>query len=240
MHNMQLARQEFHRPRNPDDQVVPGVPFGRPEWVPSPAYWMALAEQEGDEADAYISPPGTPLSHDVAFCVLGGYGIKMELNRAAFRHLEKHGIFRKNFDADPEAIERLLRQPLLVEGRKVRYRFPRQRAFRLAEALRQIREISESTIDAAQLRDFLMSIPGIGPKTASWIVRNWCGSNDVAILDVHVMRAGKLIGLFPQDARLPRDYSALEKRFLAFAEALNVPASVLDAIIWREMRALTR
>jgi thermostable 8-oxoguanine DNA glycosylase len=84
-----------------------------------------------------------------------------------------------------------------------------------------------------------MAIPGIGPKTASWIVRNWTGTDEVAILDVHVIRAGQLIGLFPKHIRLPRDYSALEARFLEFSHALKVRASLLDAIIWREMRVLT-
>lgn len=43
-----------------------------------------------------------------------------------------------------------------------------------------------------------------------------------------------LIGLFPKTYRLPRDYEALERKFLSFAQALQVRASVLDAIMWRE------
>ena len=83
-----------------------------------------------------------------------------------------------------------------------------------------------------------MELPGIGPKTASWIVRNWLGSDDVAILDVHVLRAGILMGLFPEDCRLPKDYEVLEKKFLDFARAIQVRASLLDAIMWRDMRVL--
>jgi thermostable 8-oxoguanine DNA glycosylase len=85
-----------------------------------------------------------------------------------------------------------------------------------------------------------MGLPGIGPKTASWIVRNWTGTDEVAILDVHVLRAGQLMGLFPREIKLPRDYGRLEQIFLEFSKALNVRASLLDAIIWREMRILTR
>jgi thermostable 8-oxoguanine DNA glycosylase len=83
-----------------------------------------------------------------------------------------------------------------------------------------------------------MELPGIGPKTASWIARNWLGTDEVAILDVHVLRAGTMMGLFPKNYRMPRDYVFLEERFLALANALNVKASFLDAIIWREMRIL--
>ncbi len=47
-----------------------------------------------------------------------------------------------------------------------------------------------------------------------------------------------MIGLFPENYRLPRDYETLEQRFLAFANALSVRTAVLDAIMWREMRIL--
>jgi endonuclease III len=46
-----------------------------------------------------------------------------------------------------------------------------------------------------------MSLPGIGPKTASWIARNWLDADDVAILDIHIMRVGQVIGLFPLSKR---------------------------------------
>lgn len=224
----------------PDDEVVPGVRFGRPEWVPTPAFWVALADQEGEDPDAYISPVGTPLLEDVAFCLLGGYGIKMEVNRAAWERLSRAGVFETDATPTRDEIEALLSEPLLVEGRRLKYRFPRQRADRLAFALRHLKATPPPTHDPLAFRASLMTLPGIGPKTASWIVRNWSGSDAVAILDVHVLRAGTIIGLFPKDYRLPRDYVALERRFLEFANALQVPASLLDALIWREMRVLVR
>ncbi|MGY3221470.1 thermostable 8-oxoguanine DNA glycosylase [Bradyrhizobium sp. USDA 4512] len=85
-----------------------------------------------------------------------------------------------------------------------------------------------------------MKIPGVGPKTASWITRNWLGSDEVAILDIHIIRAGVLIGLFGRQQSVPRDYDVMEARFLAFAAALNVRPSLLDAVMWREMRKLGR
>jgi len=163
----------------------------------------------------------------------------MELNRAAWEHLRDKGIFDLPI---PEVgkIEAWLCEPLVVDGRSTRYRFPRQRAVRIACALAtsNLRESDRS--EPLALRNALMHLPGIGPKTASWIVRNWAGSDAVAILDVHVLRAGQIMGLFPRDLRLPRDYASLERDFLDFARALGVRPSLLDAIIWREMRILTR
>jgi thermostable 8-oxoguanine DNA glycosylase len=88
------------------------------------------------------------------------------------------------------------------------------------------------------MRNDLMAFPGVGPKTASWIVRNLTGSNDVAILDVHVIRAGQTMGLFPHEIRLPHDYEVLEDLFLKFANGIGVGAASLDALIWSQMRRL--
>jgi thermostable 8-oxoguanine DNA glycosylase len=237
---MAYANMQSTRVFRPDDEVVPGVLFGSPEWVPTPAFWATLADRFDPETDDYVSPAGTPLAEDLAFCLLGGYGIKMELNRAAWERLSNAGVFQADVIPSRNELEELLSEPLNVNGRLQRYRFPRQRADRLFVALTSINESPPPTDDAIRFRDNLMLLPGIGPKTASWIVRNWSGSDEVAILDVHVLRAGAIIGLFPENYRLPKDYVSLERRFLDFARALQVRASVLDALIWREMRVLFR
>jgi thermostable 8-oxoguanine DNA glycosylase len=238
MISVMLARSNPTPRFSPDDEVVPGVPFGLSGWAGSPAYWAKMAEFEEGDPEDYISPKGTPLADDLAFCLLGGYGVKMELNRAAWEHLYDAGVFAADPVPSREEIEDLLSMPLLVEGRRHKYRYPRQRADRLHVALNSIRERPPETDDPLVFRQQLMELPGIGPKTASWIVRNWLGSDEVAILDIHVLRAGTLMGLFPKDYRLPKDYEALEKKFLAFAKAIQVRASLLDAIMWREMRIL--
>ena len=83
----------------------------------------------------------------------------------------------------------------------------------------------------------MLSFEGIGPKTALWIVRNYLDSDDVAIIDVHVLRACRRMKLFPDEISLPRDYGALEEKFLNFANAIKVRASLLDAVMWVETRA---
>lgn len=124
----------------PDDEVMPGVRFGLSGWAGSPAFWSKLAEFEEEDPEDYISPKGTRLADDLAFCLLGGYGVKMELNRAAWEHLYDAGVFRADPVPSRNEIEALLSTPLQVNGRPHKYRYPKQRADRLHTALNAIRE----------------------------------------------------------------------------------------------------
>lgn len=105
---------------------------------------------------------------------------------------------------------------------------------------RQLVEMPLDLVSPRALRDRLMTFEGIGPKTASWIVRNHLDSDEVAIIDVHVLRACRLMSLFPDEISLPRDYESLEERFLDFAKAIKVRSSLLDAVMWAETRAGAR
>lgn len=222
--------------RSPEDEVVPGVRWGQSGWLLSPAYWAA-AVRDAAPCDDYVRRDGASLHHELAFCLLGGFGVRMEVNVAAFAACRDRGLLEPGVQPGASDIEAVLLQRLEVAGRLVRYRFPHQRARRLSEALRAIEDSPPPTTTTRGFRDALLAIPGVGPKTASWIARNWLGADDVAILDIHVMRAGAAMNLFPESAKLPRDYEELEARFLDFARAIGVRPSLLDAVIWREMRA---
>ena len=65
-------------------------------------------------------------------------------------------------------------------------------------------------------------------------------SNEVAILDIHVIRAGQLMNLFTTSERVEAQYFEMEQRFLDLAEAIGVPPADLDALIWSEMRRTPR
>ena len=214
------------------DEVLPGVLFGRPEWVLSPSYWAALVGRQAPCPTLFSRP--SSLVEEVGFCLLGGFGIKAEINCAAHARLRKYGVYSRV--PTQEEIEKLLQIPLDVLGKAMRYRFPRQRSARLANAILRISRDDVPLDDPAALRAYLLTLDGIGPKTASWITRNWLDSDDVAIIDIHVERAGRAMGLFDERHSLPRDYFEMEKQFLALAESLRVRASELDIAIWSVMR----
>ncbi len=128
-----------------------------------------------------------------------------------------------------------LREPLDVEGRSVRYRFAKQKARYLCAALQKLCAEGPPLSTGKALRNWLLDIPGIGYKTASWVARNWLDADDVAILDIHILRAGLLGKFFESNLTVERHYLELEEQFIRFSKGLGVRASELDALMWLEM-----
>ena len=218
-----------------DENVLPGVRWGRPDMLFTPAYWMTQYWMHFDGIPEPRHRLGESLEEEIVACLLGGHGIPAEMGIAAFQHLKAAGIFHMS-DWNPSTIAQLLRTPLIIGGRAVVYRFWAQKARYIAAALNHVQELRQPQTSVS-LRDRLMTFPGIGPKTASWIVRNWSGSDEVAILDIHIVRAGLLMNLFSRDERVEKNYREMEQRFVKFSAALNVAASHLDALIWHKMRS---
>lgn len=222
----------------PEDHVLPGVVWGRFEQFFTPAFWASrswMASLRGWAANYRL---GTTLVEELAACLLGGHGIPAEVGVAAFRHLVASGALAGEPTA--EQLEALLRGPLYVRNKVQRYRFASQKARFLAAGIKALRtDLSQDTAtDDISLRTFLMDLPGIGPKTASWITRNWLNSDRVAILDIHICRACTAAGVFPEQPKLATRYLELEARFLEFAAGMALAPSILDNVMWQTMRGM--
>lgn len=214
---------------------IAGIVWGRHEEIFTPAYWAAQTwHLELEEPDHYRL--GETLEEELLACMLGGYGIPAEIGLAAYRRLaEAH---REGVDLRDDAhVEALLRMPLQLAGREVRYRFAAQKARYVAAAMAALPAIDRELPDRA-LRDALTGITGIGPKTASWVVRNWRASDDVSILDIHILRAGRILGIFDPRWSVERNYRLLESAYLDFARQIGCRASILDSAMWTLMRDL--
>ena len=223
----------------PDPQVtvMDGVCWGHHDHLLTPAFWASRVWMEGDRAADWFRL-GETLSEEVVACLLGGYGIPAEVGLAAFERVREKMQTIWDFVPDDTALEALLRKPLIVNGKKIHYRFARQKARYVAACLQKIDTMGPPPDSDLDFREWLLELPGIGYKTASWIVRNWRASDEVAIIDIHVVRACLVMGVFPSRADPSRHYLGLEKRFLDFAFSIGVRASILDAVIWRTMKRL--
>jgi thermostable 8-oxoguanine DNA glycosylase len=214
-------------------EVLPGVAWGAVEAFPSPAYWTYQVLARRLTAQPVRYRLGQTLAEEVGACLLGGHGIPASVGLAAFHKLRACGVFARPTSEDE--LHTLLSAKLQMGDRQVGYRFARQKARYLNEALSRISKEPPPSETGRRLRDWLVDIPGIGYKTASWISRNWLDASDVAILDIHILRAGFLAGFFSPELTVERDYLRLEEQFLAFSTAVGVQASELDAVIWFDM-----
>jgi len=219
----------------PEESVVPGVPWGRPDVLFTAAYWMTQYWMHEDGFPDRCHRLGSSFEEEVVACLLGGHGIPAEVGVAAFERLRDRGLIAGRVPS-VEVLSDNLRQPLIIGGRDIVYRFWSQKARYVAGALKIVNEQPVPFNSPRELRGHLIQLPGIGPKTASWIVRNWLGSSDVAILDIHVVRAGQLMGLYTNEDRVEHHYMRMEGRFLSLASAMGVPAADLDSLIWHNMR----
>ena len=216
-----------------DEQLLPGVPWGRVGAFPTPAYWAYQVMSKRVLGGPPEYKLGKTLTHEVAACLLGGHGIPAAVGLAAYASVRDKG-FLEGTPSEQELLK-LLQAPLTVNGRQVHYRFARQKARYLSAALAFLSIHAPPIQTGKTLRDWLLQLPGVGNKTASWIARNWLRADDVAILDIHILRVGTAIGLFPKSLAVERHYFALEELFLSLSERMGVRPSELDAVIWYEM-----
>jgi N-glycosylase/DNA lyase len=215
--------------------VIPGLCWGLAESPFTPAFWAVQVWLERNLSFNYGFRWGPTLKDEIVGCLLGGHGITWEMNRAAFLRLKEAGLLSGSKVRSSEII-RLLLEPFETERRRWRYRFPRQRGVFVSEAVKRI-EMERPPIELPLVfREWLLGFRGIGMKTASWITRNFLEYRRVAVLDVHVFRAGVLMGLFSGRQNLAREYQLLESRYLSFADAINADPRLLDAVIWKTMR----
>jgi N-glycosylase/DNA lyase len=220
---------------NPEKELMNGVKWGRCDQFFTPAYWKLQYHLNEDcFCNAYYRI-GENLLEEICACILGGYGMKSEIGIMAFERLRDRGVLIPGSSSNE--IEGLLASPMrLGDGRMVRYRFPRQKSKYIADLLNKP-DVDDIPVDNdISLRGWLLSVKGIGMKTASWITRNWLDSDQVAILDVHIHRAGLIAGFFESNYCIIKDYALMERKFLDFSRALQVNSANLDSLMWLQLK----
>jgi endonuclease-3 len=141
--------------------------------------------------------------------------------RAADALFAEYDDFAAIEAADHEA----LRETIRVAG------LPNQKAERIQRALAAIREETGGAyslafldaLPAADAKDWLTDIKGIGPKTASVVLNFHFGKPTMAV-DTHVERVSKRFGIVPESASNQRAHDALGE---VVPDELTYPLHVL-------------
>jgi N-glycosylase/DNA lyase len=209
--------------------------------------WPAF-EQAYNELIPATPPAGeTELRQELLFCLLGGHGITYELGSSALLAVAGLDVFCPEHEPDilSKELLALLQErrygPPRMDGSPRRYRFPARKSTLIMAARDWVLSAGSlvehlSSRGEQERREWLLGCPGVGPKTASWILRNTGWARELAILDVHVLRAMSDHGIIPPPLRTGRDYEQLERRFLAWCERLEVAPGVFDLFLWEWQR----
>ncbi len=156
-------------------------------------------------------------------------------------------------------IEELLEKDLLYNGtkeeireiiRKNGVRFSPQKAERIIRARKQFSKrslvnpqedirikpfLNRYKGDPIKLRDWLVdNVHGIGYKLGSHFLRNTGYCQDLAILDIHILKNLHRLGLI--DSKEPpstrKQYLEVEEKMKELSEDLDIPMSHLDLVFW--------
>ncbi|HDG1724416.1 TPA: 8-oxoguanine DNA glycosylase [Vibrio cholerae] len=221
---------------SPSQEILNGINWGCYTELFTPAFWVSqfLMETHFNKDDTQHICNGD-LKEEIVFCLLGGFGITAELATAAFEQCKRLGLIEK-LETDHFVWQSVLDTPVIINGRRKHYRYPKQKSVYLSEAMKHLRNNNIDFLAGKELRDELLKIKGIGAKTAGWITRNYSNSDDVAIIDIHIFRAGVICGIFEKSQRVERDYFDMENRFLIFCNNVGVKPSKFDCFLWDQMR----
>jgi len=99
----------------------------------------------------------------------------------------------------------------------------------------KIKEFMSGFKDVYTMRGwFVKNIKGYGYKEASHFLRNVGFGDDIAILDRHILKNLKLLGIIKKvpDSLTPKIYFEIENRMKAFSKKSKIPMAALDLILW--------
>lgn len=213
--------------------------------------WPAF-EQAYAELVIRGAPAAEPeLRRELLFCLLGGHGVPYEMNCSALRVVDELDVFAPGHE--PEALRACLEglldeprfEPIRKNGGLRRYRFPRRKAGLICQARGWVLDAGSLVQHLAawtcgrDRRRWMVGCPGVGPKSASWLLRNTGWAHELAILDVHVMRAMIDAGIVLHE-ELPGDYERIEELFLQWCERLEASPGVFDLFLWEWQRGTLR
>ena len=91
--------------------------------------------------------------------------------------------------------------------------------------------------DIKELREWLVkNIKGMGYKEAGHFLRNIGFGKEITILDRHILRNLKALGVIKELPKTitTKSYLEIEKKMIAFAKKIGIPLDHLDIVFWRK------
>ncbi len=191
------------------------------------------------------------LWEELVCCVLSSQ-VKFELSQEVTQSLKRNGLLNLEI-LEPtyeEQLSELLRSPVMVDGRSIKYRFPNIKAKQISTAREKIYgngsslwQILEKYSEPSELRTTLVNlVPGLGMKQASMYLRNVSNSFELAVIDSHVLKYMNVLDLI---RKVPStiskgQYLVKESMLTKYAGKFGYPVGCVDYAIWIVMRVASK
>ncbi|MCD6370529.1 MAG: N-glycosylase/DNA lyase [Thermoplasmata archaeon] len=148
------------------------------------------------------------------------------------------------------AVERMKKNEVLLRGsyeeilenlQGVRFKYTKAqniilaREFFMQEGKLSIRDKLKEFSNPWEMREYLVkTIRGIGYKEASHFLRNIGMGEKLAILDRHIMRNLRKLGVIGEIPRnlTRKKYLEIEEKMHAFCEEIGIPLAHFDLLLW--------
>ena len=167
---------------------------------------------------------------ELCFCILTPQSKAVYCDKA-IDELRKNNLL---FSGDQEHISSKLKGFARFHNKKSSYLIAARRIFQQGKKKISIKNILKKE-NALKTREWLVkNIKGLGYKEASHFLRNTGQGNDIAILDVHIMRNLKRLGVV---RKIPssisrKTYLEIEDKMRKFSRRINIPLEELDLLFW--------
>jgi N-glycosylase/DNA lyase len=177
---------------------------------------------EGDERDVFA---------ELCFCICTPQSKARTCDKAISR-LKETGTLFSGTEED-----------ILADMREVRFCVNKARYIVTAreqftdDGQIQIKKRLFGHLDVEGLREWIVkNVKGLGYKEASHFLRNIGLGLDMAILDRHILKNLKSVGVIEAiPASMSRKkYLEIERKMRAFSEEINIPLMHLDLLLWSE------
>lgn len=197
------------------------------------------------------------LTHELVLCILGS-GVRYEVAVSYAVAINKNRCLSKMNTKKESQIEKSISSVLngSVEsfwGGKLykKYRYPNLRAtyisrsyYNIVNEFCSLKSFLSKSGSASKLRRELVRIcPGIGPKQASHFLKNVGYSDELAIIDTHIIKYMEMTyNISAKNYQLGTidKYEHVESLYINAVKSFNYPVAIVDQAMWFVMRALGR
>jgi len=180
------------------------------------------------EFEDILNQPDEKVFSELCFCICTPQS-KATLCDEAIIALERRNLLLKG---DADQIRPLLRGVRFAD-RKARYIVEARELFKRDGKIR-IKERLSHFDNIYQLREWIAdNVKGMGLKESSHFLRNIGLGKNLAILDRHILKNLKELGIIGEEKNLTRKrYLSIESKMMTFAEEINMPIEELDLLLW--------